>query len=176
MHVIEIDGQGLFVGDLPNYQREVETEAWAETLEDETVIEHPTVYKQVVIVPAVLDPETEEITTPAVMADYPLNIIPVRAPQGFHIMRWNGSNPWVEGEDESLWVEGKPQAEIDAVVAEDLRRVAVTNLAITDSLIARIGEDLIQLLIAKGIFMLSELPIDAQNTLTTRVELRAQLL
>lgn len=73
------------------------------------------------------------------------------------------------------WGEGKPQAEVDQILADKAKAEVVANLSATDKDMARVGEDLLALLISKGIILMSELPQQAQDKINERAALRAQI-
>lgn len=73
------------------------------------------------------------------------------------------------------WGEGKTQSELDAIRLEKDKQAALSELQATDKEMARVGEDLLDVLIAKGILSSSDLPQNAQDKLSQRKALRAKL-
>lgn len=59
---------------------------------------------------------------------------------------------------------------------EQIQAEARHELAATDKEVARVAEDVIALLVSKGMFTESELPVKAQETIAKRKALRGQLV
>lgn len=68
--------------------------------------------------------------------------------------------------EEQAWIDAAPEREAEATKAE---------LSQTDKDMARVSEDILDLLISKGLFTESELPPKAQETLNKRKQLRSKL-
>lgn len=60
-------------------------------------------------------------------------------------------------------------------LAQRQREEALANLAMTDSYMARITEDLMSLLVSKGVVALTDLPLAVQVKLNERKTLRKKL-
>jgi|Deesub1362A_J573_1020465.scaffolds.fasta_scaffold00740_9 hypothetical protein len=87
--------------------------------------------------------------------------------QGQYIAEWDLPDPQpTQAELEAVWPE--VQAEL---AREEIKR----QLAETDSGMARVIEDLIELLASKGVIAESELPQPTQDKITSRRNLRTQL-
>ena len=69
----------------------------------------------------------------------------------------------------------KDQATLDADAAVAIAKQAAVDLAATDQEMARVGEDLVNVLITKGIIALSDLPQSAQDKIAQRAALRNKL-
>lgn len=95
--------------------------------------------------------------------EIPADCVSIQPPQGLYRSKWDGAT----------WVEGMTQEEIDVFLAT--KPEPKEQLYGTDQEFIRVSEDLIDILIAKGVIFLSDLPQEAQAKIMARKSLRENI-
>lgn len=97
-------------------------------------------------------------------------IVEGKAHAGSGTIKPSGFTEYTKGQEPQELLDG-----LEYQTPSDIAENKLNALLATDSDIPRITEDLIDLLVSKGVFTLNELPADAKNKFNNRKVKRAEL-